>query len=534
MRHFLFQIFFFRVKKLCIQNESFIIKADLYCEREANEMTQQALFIIFGGTGDLAYRKLYPSLFRLYEKGYLKDDFAVIGTARRPWTNDHYHEVVMNAIADDGHESDRTNSEIARKFASHFYYQSHNVNDTEHYVALRKLADKLDEKYKLNGNRIYYLAMAPRFFGTIAGHLKSEKLITDHGYNRLIIEKPFGRDFETAKELNDDISAAFSEDQIYRIDHYLGKEAIQSIAALRFGNQVIESLWNKEHIDNIQITLAESLGVEERAGYYETAGALRDMVQNHILQIVSLLTMQKPSEYTAKELRDRKVEALQNIKVYSAKEASKNFVRGQYGEDAEHEQLDYRHEEGTDEHSQIETFVAGKLETTNGNLTGVPIYIRTGKRLARKSTQINVVFKDTTDNVFTATGEQDTKLEQNVLTLYVEPDQGYQLDLNVKNGSQGYGIMPIHLEYHKTSAEKAKVPEAYEKLIHDALDGNRTNFAHWHEVAQAWRIVDVVRQNWDSQKTDFPNYVSGTMGPKAAQELLTRDHRDWVFGATKH
>ncbi|WP_412990021.1 glucose-6-phosphate dehydrogenase [Pediococcus siamensis] len=496
-------------------------------------MTQQALFIIFGGTGDLAYRKLYPSLFRLYEKGYLKDNFAVIGTARRPWTNDHYHEVVMNAIADDGHEADRTNSELVRKFASHFYYQSHNVNDTEHYVALRKLADKLDEKYELKGNRIYYLAMAPRFFGTIAAHLKSEKLITDHGFNRLIIEKPFGRDLKTAKELNDAISAAFSEDQIYRIDHYLGKEAIQSIAALRFGNQVIASLWNKEHIDNIQITLAESLGVEERAGYYETAGALRDMVQNHILQIISLLTMERPRAYTAGELRDRKVEALQNIKIYSEEEARQNFVRGQYGEDADQEQQAYRNEEGTDAQSQIETFVAGKLVTTNESLAGVPIYVRTGKRLAQKSTQINVVFKNVDQNIFKSVADADAKLLQNVLTLYIEPDQGYRFDLNVKNGNQSYGTMPIHLEYHKSAAEKAKVPEAYEKLIHDALDGNRTNFAHWHEVAQAWRIVDVIRQTWDSEEAEFPNYVSGTMGPQAANELLARDHRTWVYNPNR-
>lgn len=492
------------------------------------KMAQSALFIIFGGTGDLAYRKLYPSLFRLYEKGYLKDDFAVIGTARRPWTDEHYHEVVMNAIADDGHESDRTNSELAHKFASHFYYQSHNVNDTEHYVALRNLADKLDAKYNLKGNRIYYLAMAPRFFGTIAGHLKSEKLITDHGYNRLIIEKPFGRDLQTAKDLNDAISAAFSEEQIYRIDHYLGKEAIQSIAALRFGNEVIGSLWNKAHIDNIQITLAESLGVEERAGYYETAGALRDMVQNHILQIVSLLTMEEPKAYTASELRDRKVEALRNIKIYSPEEALQNFVRGQYGEDTDHEQLDYRHEEGTDENSQIETFVAGKLETESPSLAGVPIYVRTGKRLAQKSTQISIVFKDLKQNIF-ANSESNAKLAQNVLTLFIEPDQGYRFDINVKSGEQSYGVMPIHLDYHKSAAKKAKVPEAYEKLIHDALDGNRTNFAHWHEVAQAWRIVDVVRKTWDKQDADFPNYVSGTMGPEAAEELLRRDHRTWVY-----
>lgn len=242
--------------------------------------------------------------------------------------------------------------------------------------------------------------------------------------------------------------------------------------------------------------------------------------------------MKKPSKYTASELRDRKVEALQNIKVYSKEEALQNFVRGQYGEDADHTQSDYRHEEGTDEQSQIETFVSGKLETENKTLAGVPIYVRTGKRLARKSTQINVVFKNVDTNIFDSTDADSNLLDQNVLTLYIEPDQGYRLDLNVKDGGQTYGIMPIHLDYHKTAAEKAKIPEAYEKLIHDALDGNRTNFAHWHEVAQAWRIVDVIREAWDSEKADFPNYVSGSMGPQASQDLLKRDHRNWIFDAT--
>lgn len=497
-------------------------------------MDQRALFIIFGGTGDLAYRKLYPSLFRLYEKGYLKENFAVIGTARRPWSDDHFHEVVLNAIADDGRDVERTNTEMARKFASHFYYQSHNVDDAEHYVNLKNLADKLDAKYELNGNRVYYLAMAPRFFGTISSHLKDQNLLTENGFNRLIIEKPFGRDYKTAKELNDSVSGSFAEDQIFRIDHYLGKEPIQSIAALRFGNQIISSLWNKEHIDNIQVTLAESLGVEERAGYYETAGALRDMVQNHIMQIVSLLTIEKPDVYDASHLRDKKVEALNNIQLYSIDEAKKNFVRGQYGEDANQTQASYRDEEGTDEHSQIDTFVAGKLISHNPTLEGVPVYVRTGKRLAKKTTQINVVFKNLDTDIFHNVEDSDAiGLQDNVLTIYIEPEMGYTLKLNTKYGNQGYNINPVHLRYRKTPEEKAKIPDAYERLIHDALRGDKTNFAHWHEVSRAWKLVDVIREAWDSEDANFPNYESGSMGPKAADELLTNDGRNWVFNPLK-
>ncbi|APR28762.1 glucose-6-phosphate dehydrogenase [Pediococcus acidilactici] len=495
-------------------------------------MEQKALFIIFGGTGDLAYRKLYPALFNLYEKGYLKENFAVIGTARRPWSNDHYHEVVMSAIEDSGRDAGRTNSELPRKFASHFYYQSHNVDDAEHYVALRDLADQLDEKYQLNGNRIFYLAMAPRFFGTIAGHLKDQKLLTEgSGFNRLIIEKPFGRDYQSAKELNDSISGSFDEEQIFRIDHYLGKEPIQSIAGLRFGNALFNSLWNKEHIDNIQITLAESLGVEERAGYYETAGAMRDMLQNHIMQIVSLLTMERPEVFDSKHLQDKKIEALENIQTYSKEEAALNFVRGQYGEDVAHTKLAYREEEGTADDSSIETFVAGKLITHNPSLDGVPIYVRTGKRLAKKSTQINVVFKNDDQNIFNSDPNQ--KLETNVLTLHIEPDQGFTLQFNTKKGNQGYQLSPVHLRYRKSASEKAKTPDAYESLIRDALMGNKTNFAHWHEVRKAWQIVDVIRQVWDAETPDFPNYASGSMGPQAADDLLARDGRQWIFNPQK-
>ena len=270
-----------------------------------NNTEQQALFIIFGGTGDLAQRKLYPSLFNLYKRGYLKNHFAVIGTARRPWTDEHYHEVIKESIAN---LSD--NEAQADDFASHFYYQSHNVNDTNHYVTLRDLADRLDEKYGLCGNRLYYLAMSPRFFGTICEHLKTQEIITKNGYNRVVVEKPFGHDYASAKALNDEIGSVFPEQDVFRIDHYLGKEMVQNILAVRFGNSMFNAMWNNRYISNIQITLSEALGVEERAGYYETSGALRDMVQNHILQIVTLLTMNAPVSYSAEDISREKINAL--------------------------------------------------------------------------------------------------------------------------------------------------------------------------------------------------------------------------------
>src|SRR5690625_1087691 len=286
---------------------------------------KKALFVIFGGTGDLARRKLYPSLYRLYKKGYLKEHFAVIGTARREWTDDYYQEIVRDAIRDI-----QASEEDAEKFASHFRYQSHNVKHTEHYDTLKELSDELDAEYQLEGNRIFYLAMSPSFFGLIAEHLKSQKLMTENGFNRLIIEKPFGENYATAKELNAHIRNSFAEDQMYRIDHYLGKEMVQSILPVRFTNSFLRNIWSHEFIDNIQITLSEELGVEERGGYYDHTGALKDMVQNHVLQLVALLAMEPPAAGTSEEIRKEKVAALNALKIWTPDQVNQYFVRGQY------------------------------------------------------------------------------------------------------------------------------------------------------------------------------------------------------------
>ncbi|WP_311408014.1 glucose-6-phosphate dehydrogenase [Liquorilactobacillus uvarum] len=478
---------------------------------------QQALFIIFGGTGDLAKRKLYPSLFELYEKGFLKENFAVIGTARRPWTDEYFQEVVRKSVTTDG-----TSKEDADEFAQHFYYQSHNVNDTEHYVTLQKLAQRLDEKYSIGGNRLFYLAMSPRFFGTIAEHLKSQNIVTDNGYNRLIIEKPFGHDLPSARELNDSIGRYFAEDSVFRIDHYLGKEMIQNIAAVRFGNNLFRALWNNRYIDNIQITLSEALGVEERAGYYETAGALRDMVQNHILQIVSLLTMNMPASFTETDIRREKIYALKALQVYTPEEVEENFVRAQYAQSRGLK--GYRQEEQIADNSRTETFVAGKLFVNSENFSGVPIYIRTGKRLAKKTTRIDIVFKDVPKNIF---GSE--KLGKNILTIIVEPEGEIYLQMNVKKVGQNFGLQVQKLDLLQSESDSTPIPEAYEKLILDALRGDATNFTHWEEVAYSWKFVDAIRTAWDKQEGALVEYTSGSMGPREADDLLAHDGHKWIF-----
>ncbi|UQS87180.1 glucose-6-phosphate dehydrogenase [Nicoliella spurrieriana] len=485
---------------------------------------QTALITLFGATGDLASRKLYPALFNLYKKGEIKEHFALIGTGRREWDDDKFRSVVSDSVKGAA-DSDQQVSD----FASHFYYKSHDVTNPEHYKVLKGVADQLDAKYDLKGNRIFYISLAPRFFSLVANNLKQQNVFSDNGFNRLIIEKPFGHDFESAQELNDSLSSAFDEDQVFRIDHYLGKEMVQNIAALRFGNPMIESVWNNKFIDNVQVTLAENMGVGERAGYYDTSGALRDMVQNHIMQILSLLAMDEPNKYKDVEIRAQKVKALQSLHIYDEDEVAKNFVRGQYG--ANGDQKDYRHEDNVPEDSNTETFVAGKLEFQNNRWAGVPFYVRTGKLLADKFARIDVVFKKPALDDFARANGTAPQLLPSVLTIKIEPDSGFEMQLNKKHVGQGYTTDSFKFTHDLTDSEMKEVPLPYERLINDAMKGDHTNFASWAEVAQAWKFVDQIEKFWNSKKADFPNYTPGTMGPKAAEELLTRSGRNWAFRA---
>ncbi|WP_179395973.1 glucose-6-phosphate dehydrogenase [Lacticaseibacillus absianus] len=482
-----------------------------------------AVITLFGGSGDLAQRKLYPALFGLYRRGVLKDHFAVIGTARRPWSDEHYRDIVREAVCDDSIEA----TAQASAFASHFYYQSHDVTDAAHYTTLKELAAQLDEQYAVGGNRLFYMAMAPNFFATIASHLKSEALLTEDGFNRLIIEKPFGHDYASAAALNASITATFDERQIYRIDHYLGKEMAQAILGLRFGNPLLRGVWHKDYIHDIQITLAEAVGVEERAGYYETSGALRDMVQNHVMQLLAYLTMDEPSALTPEAVHEVKARAFDQLHRYTEAEVAANFVRGQYtaATIAGTAIPGYREEDGVAQQSMTETFVAGRILTDAPAFAGVPIFIRTGKRLTRKSTQVTVTFKPQAAGLF---GAQPA----NTLTIYVEPSEGFSLELNGQALGQTNVLEPEELRFRHDPAAAKAAPEAYERLINDALHGDQTNFNHWNELAQTWRYVDVILAAWAKDET-MPTYAAGTMGPDAATALLERDGHHWFWQPTR-
>ena len=481
---------------------------------------QKVLITFFGATGDLASRKLYPALFRLFQKGFIRNHFAVIGTARREWTDEHFREVVVKSV-----QSLTEDVNQAEEFASHFYYQAHNVTDTHHYVVLKELSEKLDQQYGIEGNRIFYLAMAPSFFGTITQHLKDEALLTENGYNRLIIEKPFGKDYASAQILNEQLRHSFDENQIYRIDHYLGKEMIQNITAVRFANRVFETMWNRDHIDNVQITLAEQVGVEERGGYYETSGALRDMVQNHILQILALVAMEPPQSFEA--VRQNKINVLEQLRHYSPEEVAKNFVRGQYGPSLDGSLPGYRQDQNVSDDSNMETYVAGKVFIDNERWKDVPFYVRTGKSLDSKTTVIDVVFKEADSPLFE--NETKGKCPSNRISIHITPKEGFCFVINSKAVGNSYGLQTSHLEKIFDKNFGLSSPEAYERLILDCMEGDMTNFTHWEEVAASWKFVDRIRQAWDNESSvQFPNYPAGSSGPQESFDLLAQDGRCWV------
>ncbi|WP_085994082.1 glucose-6-phosphate dehydrogenase [Oceanobacillus senegalensis] len=483
----------------------------------------KSVIVIFGATGDLAKRKLFPSIYNLYKKGKLSENFAVVGLARRPWTDEILRENVEQSIKDAKSTDEDKN---LADFVSHFYYRSFDVTNDASYDDLNRLIIDLEGEYQTEGNRLFYLAMAPNFFGLIAKKLKEYGLKETSGWTRLIIEKPFGVNLETAKELNNEIRQAFDENQIYRIDHYLGKEMVQNIEVIRFANGIFEHLWNNQFISNIQITASELLGVEERARYYDESGAARDMLQNHILQMVALLLMEPPINLTTDEIRSEKIKVLRALRKIGPEKVDNYFVRGQYdsGEINGEAVPSYREEDEALAESSTETYVAGKLTIDNYRWAGVPIYVRTGKRLAEKTVNITVQFKDLPMNLYY---KSDNERHPNLLSINIQPDAGITLVINANKSGAGSLAEPIELSYNQNEVPGINTPEAYEKLLYDCTIGDATNFTHWDEVALSWEFVDPILEAWSNSKPNFPNYKSGSMGPKEADELLEKDGFHW-------
>ncbi|WP_088105565.1 glucose-6-phosphate dehydrogenase [Halalkalibacter urbisdiaboli] len=481
--------------------------------------------VIFGATGDLAKRKLYPSIFNLFKAGHLSKSFAVVGVARRPWSNEELRATVKESIKGE-------DESLLNEFCQHFYYISVDVTNKESFMELKGLIEKIENDHQIPQNRMFYMAMAPQHFGTIATNLDVTGITKTTGWKRLIIEKPFGHDLESAQQLNTELRSAFSEDEIYRIDHYLGKEMVQNIEIIRFGNAIFEPLWNNRYISNVQITSSETLGVEDRGGYYDTSGALRDMVQNHMLQMVALLAMEPPNRLTPEDIRNEKIKVLRALRPISTEEVAEHFVRGQYGpgEINNKEVTGYRSEKNVDPNSITETFVAGKLHIDSHRWAGVPFYIRTGKRMSLKVTEIVIEFKDLPMNLYY---KDKDKMQPNLLIIHVQPDEGITLFLNGKKIGISDLTVPVYLNYCNNCIDTQNTPEAYERLIHDCLLGDMTNFTHWDEVETSWSFVDPISKAWESNKTDLAFYDAGKMGPKEAFELLEKDGNHWWKIANK-
>ena len=473
-------------------------------------------FIIFGGTGDLAERKLLPALYYRQRGGQFSEPTRIIGASRSKLSDEDFRSFAEKAIQEHVKASDLDKAEL-KTFLERLSYVPVDAMSGEGFAKLKKTLGASDTI------RAFYLAVAPSLFGEISHKLRDHGLITPN--SRIVVEKPIGRDVESAKALNDQIGTDFGEHQIFRIDHYLGKETVQNLMALRFGNMLYEPLWNSAHIDHVQITVAETVGLEDRVTYYDKAGALRDMVQNHILQLLCLVAMEAPSSMEANAVRDEKLKVLRSLQRINGAEAPKSTVRGQYraGASAGGAVRGYLEELGTE--SNTETFVAIKAEIANWRWAGVPFYLRTGKRLSERVSEIVIEFKSIPHSIF---GEHAGRIQANQLVIRLQPDEGVKQWIMIKDpGPGGMRLRQIALDVSFAATFQERNPDAYERLIMDVIRGNQTLFMRRDEVEAAWSWVDPIFNAWTENRQDVQGYTAGTWGPSASIALIERDGRTW-------
>jgi glucose-6-phosphate 1-dehydrogenase len=489
---------------------------------------QPCSIVIFGATGDLTHRKLVPALYNLAADGELPPAVAVIGFARREKTDEDFRREMEEATRKFSRQPVR--DEIWKTFSQSVFYHQSDFADESGYKSLAARLDKIDKERGTRGNRLFYFAVAPNQFEPILEHLKVAGLNQppEGSWARVIIEKPFGTDLASARELNRVVGKSFSEEQTYRIDHFLGKETAQNILVLRFANAIFAPIWNTHYIDHVQITAAETLGVEGRAGYYEGAGALRDMIQNHLLQLLCLVAMEPPTDLRADSIRDEKVKVVRSLRRFAQNDVARCVVRGQYAEGAINGEsvAAYRAEKDVDPKSMTDTFVALRLNIDDWRWAGIPIYMRVGKRLPKSGTEISIHFKKAPAVLF---NKEFTDRDQNVLVIRIQPDEGISLRIQAKLPGTSFRIEPVKMDFHYGTSFGKASPEAYERLLLDAMGGDATLFARHDEVEEAWAFVDPIENAWHAKK-DAPDlyfYPAGSWGPEEADELLARDGRAW-------
>ena len=494
-------------------------------------MPEPCSVVIFGATGDLTHRKLVPALYNLAVDGDLPPGLSLVGFARRDKTDAIFRTELEEAARKYSRQT--INDELWKNFANTIYYHRSEFGENEGYHRLRERLNQLDKDRGTRGNRLFYLSAGPDQFENILTNLRSSGLADAPAgsWSRVIVEKPFGTDLSTARHLNNTVHKCFHEECTFRIDHFLGKETAQNIMVLRFANSLFEHLWNERYIDHVQITASEQLGIENRAGYYEGAGALRDMVQNHLLQLLCLIAMEPPTDLSADSIRDEKVKVLRSLRRVAGQEVIRSVVRGQYGTGSINGQpvAGYREEKNVKPESTTETYVALRLLIDNWRWANVPFYIRVGKRLPKGGTEIGIHFKNAPGVLFNRDQNGVRDGSQNVLVIRIQPDEGVSLRMQSKVPGASVRIQPVKMDFrYGTSFGKAS-PEAYERLLLDAMAGDATLFARRDEVEEAWRFIDDIEEGWHSEgnESGLFFYPAGSWGPAEADQLIEKDGRAW-------
>tara|TARA_B100000315_G_scaffold246593_1_gene274079 strand:- start:16903 stop:18408 length:1506 start_codon:yes stop_codon:yes gene_type:complete len=498
-------------------------------------MPPPTYIVIFGASGDLTKRKLLPALYALSCENLISPNIVIVGFARKEKSHEQFRTELGKAIKQ--HSRFKNEAETKGKhsweiFAKRIYYYKGDFSNAKDYTGLLPFLDSLTSANTDPSNRLFYLATPPRVFAIIIQHLGKAGLVSTkssgNGWTRIIVEKPFGRDLETAKILNDKIAAVFQENQVYRIDHYLGKETVQNILVFRMSNGIFEPLWNNHYVDHVQITVAESIGVENRGSYFEEAGTLRDMIQSHVLQLLTLIAMEPPAAFEANAIRDEKVKVLHAIRPYAHTDVDNHVVRAQYGEGHidGNATIAYRQESGVNPNSNTETFVAMRLNIDNWRWAKVPFYLRVGKRMAKRLTEVAIYFKHAPYALFRSAGCHI--IEPNVLTLRIQPNEGISLGFGSKAPGTAIRIDPVQMDFlYETSFQDAQ-PEAYERLLSDCLTGDSTLFARRDEIEHAWDLVTRIIHAWnDVPRPQLPKYQSGSWGPDESDNLIQKDLRKW-------
>lgn len=500
-------------------------------EVAAGKTADPCVLVIFGVTGDLTARKLVPALYNLTREGQLPSHFACVGFARRPKNHEQFRHEMYDAVSQHSRVKP-IDQNLWNAFQEQIFYHQSEFDNDEGYESLKTFLEEIDARFGTKGNRVYYLSVPPSYFPLISEKLGKHGLIADpettkDHWTRVIVEKPFGHDLDTAVELQKNLTQYFKEEQIYRIDHYLGKETVQNLLVMRFANSIFESIWNNKYIDHVQISFAEDLGIGTRGKLWEESGIIRDIVQNHLMQLLSLVAMEPPVNLKADSIRDEKVKVLQSIRPIKKEEMEKYVIRGQYGPGFINGEpvKGYTQEANVDPNSSVETYMALQLFIDNWRWAGVPFYLRAGKRMPKRATEIAIVFKESPGILFRRTPNKD---DANVLVIRIQPDEGVSLRMNSKVPGIGNLIEPVKMDFRYSSYFGASPPEAYERLLIECMFGDSTLFAREDEVLASWDFITPIIEHWQEMRPhDFPNYAAGLWGPEAANDLIQRDGRSW-------